>query len=141
MTRLRPSSILDPALEQESAERRRERLGARLRALVAHAHARSPYVRRTLDAAGLAPRDVRGLDDLARLPITRKDELPAIQAEDAPFGGMLGVPLERLARIFMSPGPIFDPRARRTTSGDSGTGSPRRASAPARSSRTPRRTT
>ena len=33
-----------------------------------------------------------------------------MQAEEAPLGGLLGVPLERLARIFMSPGPIFDPQ-------------------------------
>jgi phenylacetate-CoA ligase len=111
MPKLRPSSVLDPALEQESTARREERLGARLRGVVAHAYARAAHVRRSLDEARVAPADVRALADLSRLPVTRKDALPAIQGEDPPFGGLLGVPVERLARIFMSPGPIFDPQA------------------------------
>lgn len=110
MRSLRPSSILEPDLERESAARRRERLGARLRATAAHACARAPFVRRAFAEAGLAPAEVRGLDDLARIPLTRKDALPGIQAEEPPFGGLLGVPIARLARVFMSPGPIFDPQ-------------------------------
>ncbi len=110
MPKLRPSSILDPAVEQETSARRQERLGARLRATVAHAYARAPYVRRTLEAARIDPGQVRGLDDLEKIPVTRKDDLPSIQGEEPPFGGLLGVPVERLARIFMSPGPIFDPQ-------------------------------
>ena len=108
---LRPGSILDPPLEQETSGARQERLGARLRHVVAHAYARSSHVRRGLDAAGVAPGAIRGLDQLAEIPVTRKDALPAIQAEEPPFGGLLGVPVERLARIFMSPGPIFDPQS------------------------------
>src|SRR5690242_19257073 len=107
---LRRSDILDLALEQEADEVREARLGARLRAIVAHAHQHAPRVRRALDAAGVAPGEVRGLEDLERLPITRKDALPAMQGEEPPFGGLLGVPRERLARVFMSPGPIYDPQ-------------------------------
>jgi phenylacetate-CoA ligase len=110
MPTLRPSAILDPSLECEPPEARRARLSAGLRAAVAHAHANAPRLRRALDQAGVAPADVRGLESLERLPVTRKDALPALQAEEPPFGGLLGVPIERLARIFMSPGPIFDPQ-------------------------------
>jgi len=109
MPSLRESRILDPTLETESGEARRVRLGARLRATVAHAWAQAPRVHRTLAAAGLSPGDIRALDDLPRIPITRKDGLPTLQAEEPPFGGLLGVPPGQLARIFMSPGPIFDP--------------------------------
>ncbi len=110
MTSLRESRILDPELERERPEERAARLGRRLRAIVAHAAVHAPGVKRALDAAGLVPDDVRGLEDLERLPVTRKDALPSLQAADSPFGGLLGVPRERLARIFMSPGPIFDPQ-------------------------------
>jgi phenylacetate-CoA ligase len=110
MPKLRPSAVLDPALEQEAPDARSARLGACLRAVVGHAHANAPRARRALDAAGVAPGDVRGLDDLARLPVMRKDALPGAQVEEPPFGGLLGVPVERLARVFMSPGPIFDPQ-------------------------------
>ena len=110
MSTLRRSTILDFGMELEADEVRQARLGARLRAVVAHAYEHAPRVRRAMDAAGVTPADVRGLEDLQKLPITRKDALPAMQAEEAPFGGLLGVPVERLARVFMSPGPIFDPQ-------------------------------
>ena len=110
MPTLRRTAILDFGLELEPYEVRQVRLGARLCAVVAHAYKNAPRVRRALDAAGVGPEDVRGLEDLEKLPITRKEALPAMQAEEAPLGGLLGVPVERLARIFMSPGPIFDPQ-------------------------------
>jgi phenylacetate-CoA ligase len=110
MPALRPSRILDPSVECSPPEVRRAHLGERLRRTVAHAFARAPRARRTLEAAGIAPGGVRGLDDLARLPVMRKDALPAAQAEEPPFGGLLAVDPGRLARIFMSPGPIFDPQ-------------------------------
>jgi phenylacetate-CoA ligase len=112
MTTLRQGSILDPRTETLGPQERRAYLGGRLAAAVAHAFAGAPRVRRTLEAAGLSARDVRGLDDLARIPVTRKDDLPRFQAEEPPFGGLTGVPVERLARMYMSPGPIFDPQGK-----------------------------
>lgn len=110
MATLREGAILDPRLEKATAPERRAHLGARLAATVRYAYANAPGVRRALDAAGVAPGDVHGLDDLARLPVTRKDDLPRLQAEHPPFGGLAAVPVERLARMFMSPGPINDPQ-------------------------------
>jgi phenylacetate-CoA ligase len=100
----------DPALECASPEERRRFLSARLRETVARAHADAPRARRALDAAGVAPDAFRGLEDLERLPVTRKDSLAAYQAEEPPFGGLAAVEPGRLARIFMSPGPIYDPQ-------------------------------
>jgi phenylacetate-CoA ligase len=110
MATLRPGSILDPDLECLSPEAWRTRLSERLVATVAHAWKRAPRARRALEQAGLSPADVRGLEDLARLPITRKDALPALQAEEPPFGGLAAVDPGALARLFMSPGPIYDPQ-------------------------------
>src|SRR5437588_10002062 len=78
---MRASSILDPALEQQDPIARRAYLGTRLRETVAWAHSRSPHVRRAFDKAGIGPRDVASLDDLTKIPITRKDDVPAMQAE------------------------------------------------------------
>jgi len=110
MATLRPGSILDPDLECLSPEAWRIRLGQRLVATVAHAWKTAPRARRSLEQAGLAPTDIRGLDDLPRLPITRKDALPGLQATEPPFGGLAGVDPGALARLFMSPGPIYDPQ-------------------------------
>jgi phenylacetate-CoA ligase len=46
------------------------------------------------------------LADLAGLPVLRKSELVARQAEHPPFGGL---PVTNLAHVFQSPGPIYEP--------------------------------
>lgn len=72
------------------------------------AAAASPALRTALAGAGLSPRTIT-LADLGRLPMIRKEQLPAIQAAAPPFGGWLGVAPAKLRRIFVSPGPIYDP--------------------------------
>jgi phenylacetate-CoA ligase len=57
-----------------------------------------------------APLD--SLTDLARLPVLRKSDLLELQAKGAPFGGLNGNPVGGLRRLFVSPGPIFDPEGR-----------------------------
>lgn len=44
---------------------------------------------------------------LERLPVLRKSTLPAMQAAAPPFGGLAG-PAAGFARLFASPGPIFE---------------------------------
>ena len=57
-----------------------------------------------LERAGRAP--LGALSELAGLPVLRKSELAARQAEAPPFGGM---PVGEVAQIFQSPGPIYEP--------------------------------
>ena len=83
---------------------------ARLPAQLRHAKAASTYL-----AKALAEVDVDRVTDraaLAGLPVTRKSDLTALQAASRPFGGLNATPPGRLARIFMSPGPIYDPEGR-----------------------------
>lgn len=47
----------------------------KLRAVVRHAHDRVPYYRQLFRAARLSPDDIRTTADLARLPVTTKDDL------------------------------------------------------------------
>lgn len=110
MATLRPGSILDPRLECRTPDERRAHLGASLSVTVAHAWKHAPRVRRLLEGAGVRPADVQGLKDLTRIPVTRKELLPGYQAEEPPFGGLLGAEVGSLARLFMSPGPIHDPQ-------------------------------
>lgn len=49
---------------------------------------------------------VNSLSDLAKLPVLRKSDLVARQAENPPFGG---IPVSNLAHVFQSPGPIYEP--------------------------------
>jgi phenylacetate-CoA ligase len=50
---------------------------------------------------------------LAALPVTRKSELMERQEQQRPFGGLTTLAIGALARVFQSPGPIYDPEGRR----------------------------
>ncbi len=85
-------------------------LDDRVRDLVAFAFDYSPAMRGILDGAGVTPGDIRSAADLAKIPVTSKDRLVEIHQANPPFGGFLTVPIEDLPRIYISPGPIYDPQ-------------------------------
>ncbi len=55
------------------------------------------------------PGDITSRTALAQLPVTRKSELQTLQTPHLPFGGLVTTATNRLRRIYLSPGPIFDP--------------------------------
>jgi phenylacetate-CoA ligase len=91
-------------------ELRERRMMEKLPAQVAHAQRTSPYYAQLL--AGTDPGAIRDRAALARLPVTRKSGLPELQRAMKPFGGLAATPPARLARIFMSPGPVYEPEGR-----------------------------
>jgi phenylacetate-CoA ligase len=99
------------ALEAREPAERERILFERLPRQVDHARAHSPYYQRLL--AAIDPAQVKDRAALARLPLTRKSELVELQKAMRPFGGLNATPASGLARIFMSPGPIYDPEGRR----------------------------
>jgi phenylacetate-CoA ligase len=58
---------------------------------------------------GVDPAAVTSREALAGLPLLRKSALKDLQAKNPPFGGFATAPAGALGRIFMSPGPIFEP--------------------------------
>lgn len=98
------------ALETRSPDEREAALFGALPARIAHARENAAYYRRVL--ADVDPATVNSREALAALPVTRKSELHELQTRDWPFGGLNAVPPGALARIFMSPGPIYDPEGR-----------------------------
>lgn len=54
---------------------------AKLRATVAHAYEHIPHYRHLMEERGVRPRDIRGAQDLPRLPVMTKDDLRAHAAE------------------------------------------------------------
>jgi phenylacetate-CoA ligase len=99
------------ALEARDPAERERLLFERLPAHVAFARDKTPHYARLLEAVD--PAQVRSREALARLPVTRKAELTDLQRARKPFGGLNATPASHLARIFMSPGPIYDPEGRR----------------------------
>ena len=98
------------ALETRDPEERERALFAALPRLLAKAKRSAPYFAERL--ADIEPEDITSREALARLPVTRKSELHALQRRRLPFGGMTTVAPGALGKIFVSPGPIYDPEAR-----------------------------
>ncbi len=98
-------SVFD-SLERRSSEQREQDLFTELPKLILHAKAYASYFTRHLenvDATKIVNRAA-----LLQVPITRKSDLVEQQKLLPPFGGMTATPTGELARIFVSPGPIYD---------------------------------
>ncbi|MBF0806889.1 phenylacetate--CoA ligase family protein, partial [Streptococcus sp. 19428wA2_WM07] len=90
-------------------EARERELMAGLPQLIARAQ-QAPGWARILDGVNAA--DITSRAALAQLPVTRKSDLKQLQHGALPFGGLNTTPKNALARVFVSPGPIFDPEGR-----------------------------
>lgn len=104
-------SALYEAREARDPAQREASLMAALPNVIAAAKERCPAYRDLL--AEVRAEEVGDRTALAELPLTRKAELIALQRRDPPFGGFAAVPISSLRRIFVSPGPIYEPEGRR----------------------------
>ena len=73
--------------------------GERLVKTVKHVWDNVPYYRAKMEAAGVTPDDIKGLDDLHKLPFTSKDDLRETYPD-----GMLAVPKSKAVRIHSTSG-------------------------------------
>jgi phenylacetate-CoA ligase len=97
-------------LETRDPEAREKAQLARLPRQVAHAKAGAPAFSRIL--ADVDPAAVVSREALARLPVTRKSDLLDLQKVARPFGGLAASSWGTVARVFSSPGPIYEPEGR-----------------------------
>jgi phenylacetate-CoA ligase len=109
---LRLSEPLDPEERLDRAALLALQL-ERLRWTVRHAYDNVPLYRRKLNEVGLAPDDIRTIDDVRRLPFTTKDDL----RHTYPFG-MFAVPMGDVRRIHASSGTTGRPTVVGYTAGD-----------------------
>jgi phenylacetate-CoA ligase len=89
--------IFEPEVEKLPREQLRVLQTERLRSLIAYVKERVPFYRERL--ADVEPSDIATVEELGRLPFTRKDDL----RDTYPFG-MFAVPREALMRIHASSG-------------------------------------
>ncbi len=101
------SAYFDDLEVRDPAERERD-LFRRLPQFLADAVAAAPGLARWLD--GVTPETVTSREALARLPVLRKAELLDMQRQNPPFGGFVDARALAGQRIFMSPGPIWEPQ-------------------------------
>ncbi len=78
--------ILDPKVDRLPPAPLRELQSRRLRETVRYCYDAAPFWRRKFDAVGLRPDDVRGVEDLPRIPFCDRAELQADQSAHPPFG-------------------------------------------------------
>ena len=80
---------------------------AALRQHLAHAKQSAPGWARILEDVDAAAVTTRAA--LAKLPVTRKSDLAELQKSMPPLGGLNATPVGKLAKLFVSPGPVYDP--------------------------------
>jgi len=97
------------ALETRDPASREADLFARLPDVLRKAIEAPAYAERF---RGIDPAQVTSRAALARLPVLRKSELPALHKAAPPFGGFVTAAPGSFARLFTSPGPIFEPEGR-----------------------------
>lgn len=95
-------------LERRSPEEREADLFRRLPEFLAAAADEASGLARLL--AGVDLSSITSRAALARLPVLRKSELMEMQAEAPPFGGFASPAHLAGGRVFLSPGPIWEPQ-------------------------------
>lgn len=105
--------IFQPELETLPRPKLKALQDERLREQVELVYERVPFYRRCFKERGLKPGDICGVEDLPKLPFTRKKDL----RDTYPFG-LLTVPREQLARIHASSGTTGKPTVVGYTRGD-----------------------
>lgn len=97
------------ALETREQAAREADLFSRLPGVLRSAMTAPAYADRL---KGVDPAAVTSRAALAGLPVLRKSELPALHKASRPFGGFVAAAPGSFARLFTSPGPIFEPEGR-----------------------------
>jgi phenylacetate-CoA ligase len=78
--------------------------------LVSYAFEHAEGFRAVMEENGLTPDRITSIDDLVKIPVIKKDRLPELQQVNLPFAGLSTLTTTEMARVFMSPGPIYDPQ-------------------------------
>jgi phenylacetate-CoA ligase len=95
-------------LETREPAIREADLFSRLPDVLRQAMAAPAYAERL---GGIDPARVTSRAALARLPVLRKSDLPALHKATPPFGGLITGSAGSFGRLFTSPGPIFEPES------------------------------
>ena len=117
--RAQSEAAWSPALDLASLDELRAIQSAKLPLAVRFAYECIPFYRRKLDRIGLEPGDVRGLDDLTKIPVTTKQEMAEDLLENPPWGTYTSVDdrcwRERGWQLFASSGTTSRARSFRYT--------------------------
>ena len=91
--------MFQPDIETLPQAKLRDLQTERLKNLVRYVYERVPFYKNALDEKGVEPSDITSVDDITKLPITRKTDL-----RDGYPTGLFAVPMSEVARIHASSG-------------------------------------
>ena len=86
--------IRDPKIECMSRDEMSALQSEKLVKQVKRVYENVPFYRRKMQQKGVEPGDIRGIEDIGKLPFTTKEDL----RDNYPFG-LLAVPQEKIARV------------------------------------------
>ena len=96
--------IWNEAVETMPLENLKNLQSERLVNLVHYVYEHSPFYRQKLDEAGVSPSDIRGIEDITKLPFTTKLDL----RDNYPFG-LFSLPRQEAVEIHVSSGTTGNP--------------------------------
>lgn len=94
--------------EIRSVEERQARQGRRMTEMLREGYRKSHKLKGLLDQVGVDPETFRFPEDMAKLPVISREKLVEWELADPPYGG-LDDPNAAIDRIFISPGPVYEP--------------------------------
>ncbi|MFZ5633998.1 MAG: phenylacetate--CoA ligase family protein [Bacillota bacterium] len=108
----------DPEIETMPREKMKAYQLDLLRKTLDLCHNRSPFYRKSFDAAGVKPDDLKNLEDIRKFPTINKKDLRERQEAAPDFGDMVCVPEEQIVYISVSSGSTGVPTASPFTAQD-----------------------
>ena len=99
-------------LDKMSPQERESFLSEKVRGVIEYTFIHSSAFADRMAKSGLEPKHINGIKDLEKISVMTKEELLELQRQRPPFAGLLGLPLEQIGRIFISPGPLYEPEVR-----------------------------
>ncbi len=112
MTRKDRTEGIYSRLEVLDESERKQYFLIKLKEVLKYAYRYSEEVKKRFDRAQFDVNKFKTLNDIKYIPILKKKELIFLQSMGPRLGGLLTKDLGKMRRIFMSPGPIFDPEDR-----------------------------
>ncbi len=105
----RAHGYFDKEKETWPKEKREAYLREKVSEILHYGYRHSKAIHSMFEKVGWMPDEIKSSKDLEKLPITKKADLVNAQKENPPFGGF-EVPSEAgVRRVYISPGPVFEP--------------------------------
>ncbi len=96
--------IFNPEIEQMPIEELRKIQNERLQNMLQKVYSKVPFYKNAFDEAGVKPEDINGVEDLHKLPFTKKNHL----RDNYPFG-LFAEPKSEVIRLHCSSGTTGKP--------------------------------